>query len=108
MQRRRPSGWAACQVAAMQPASRTTPPSHAPTPSTDECELYYVQRDTLFSYHKVGLLSCWSVDIPSPCTAAFTAQDSAAQHALPAPRHASAHVCALPHTQRHALHRVPH
>jgi tRNA(Met) C34 N-acetyltransferase TmcA len=27
------------------------PPPHVPAP--DECELFYVERDTLFSFHKV-------------------------------------------------------
>jgi N-acetyltransferase 10 len=38
------------------------PPTHMPHPS--QCELYYVNRDTLFSYHKVvpSLLAV----VPSP------------------------------------------
>ena len=33
-------------------------PSRLPHPS--ECELYMVERDTLFSYHKVPLCPAWT------------------------------------------------
>lgn len=37
------------------------PPPRLPHPS--QCELYYVERDTLFSYHKVRLW--WDVNSPA-------------------------------------------
>lgn len=35
-------------------AAEHTPAPPARLPHPDECELFYVERDTLFSYHKVG------------------------------------------------------
>ena len=52
------------------------PPPQLPHPS--DCELYFVERDTLFSYHKVPIKST-AVPIPSPtpqhtCCVAFLLQ----------------------------------
>lgn len=53
-------------------AAEHLPPPPARLPHPNECELYYVERDTLFSYHKVPAdhapvplpACCWSVSLP--------------------------------------------
>lgn len=40
-------------------AAEHVPPPPPRLPHPDECELYYVHRDTLFSFHKVGGWWVW-------------------------------------------------
>jgi N-acetyltransferase 10 len=39
-------------------AAKHVPRPPAKLPHPDECELFYVERDTLFSYHKVRVMRC--------------------------------------------------